>query len=423
MSRYHYQSLKTSTSIRLLSILPQQHDGDIALSVKDTTLAEAAAIRYKAISYTWGRDPASKKIWIDGSWMLLRPNLWRFLNHTFSTAYDLYDPPLYWIDAISINQDDLTEKASQVSMMGQIFSTAQAVYIWLDDTSKQKVLASKFRERCTEWREQGLDWAKPEWELVAWDIFTSEYREGDVLDLDVLDEIQTIANHDYWQRLWTFQEVLLGRQTYIILADTVVDIESFHALRKVAIAQAYGSFPQPEEFALQPQWSSLNHFLNFLGASRQYQYSPNERNWRLDWLLSISSVRKCSDIRDKVYGLVGICNTLKGFKVDYGCSVEDLLVRTFEKMKDDALRPTRANPQSVCKIGLDDLCGALGVEPLRLAMLTGLEDLKIQVLPGEYEDDILRAYDYIFLLDGRRWMDSGSFHVEKSNRSTGNMLS
>jgi hypothetical protein len=37
-----------------------------------------------------------------------------------------------WIDAVCINQVDLQERNSQVSMMGEIYAGAFAVRVWLD---------------------------------------------------------------------------------------------------------------------------------------------------------------------------------------------------------------------------------------------------------------------------------------------------
>lgn len=39
-----------------------------------------------------------------------------------------------WVDAISINQDDLEERASQVQLMGNIYKTATTVFAWIRET-------------------------------------------------------------------------------------------------------------------------------------------------------------------------------------------------------------------------------------------------------------------------------------------------
>lgn len=130
-------------------------------------LSEAPA--YSALSYTWaeaysseqttGTDKASSAnsscqrgepetiIYVDGSPRVITPNLYSAL-HDLDTCRDLalrhhnnqLDQgsttvhPIFdalWIDAVCINQDDLEEKSSQVKLMGEIFSQAKAVLIYL----------------------------------------------------------------------------------------------------------------------------------------------------------------------------------------------------------------------------------------------------------------------------------------------------
>jgi hypothetical protein len=40
-----------------------------------------------------------------------------------------------WVDAIYINQRDIFEKTYQVQMMGNIFSSASNILVWLGDTA------------------------------------------------------------------------------------------------------------------------------------------------------------------------------------------------------------------------------------------------------------------------------------------------
>ena len=64
----------------------------------------------------------------------MTPNLLQAL-HAISRALAgdpvLPEEPWIWIDALCINQDDKEEKAIQVPLMGEIFSKAQSVFVWL----------------------------------------------------------------------------------------------------------------------------------------------------------------------------------------------------------------------------------------------------------------------------------------------------
>lgn len=42
---------------------------------------------------------------------------------------------LFWIDAISINQEDLEERTQEVRYMGDIYKFAQRVVVWLGSAS------------------------------------------------------------------------------------------------------------------------------------------------------------------------------------------------------------------------------------------------------------------------------------------------
>jgi hypothetical protein len=43
---------------------------------------------------------------------------------------------LLWIDALCINQDDVNERTQQVRMMGDVYSSAEQVIIWLGPERK-----------------------------------------------------------------------------------------------------------------------------------------------------------------------------------------------------------------------------------------------------------------------------------------------
>lgn len=91
------------------------------------------------MSYTWGDPTANKAIEIDG--------------HAFKTTASVYEMLLHidlergiwlWIDALCINQAGFDERASQVKLMGSIYSMAKRVVIWLGPASEDSGLAIDF---------------------------------------------------------------------------------------------------------------------------------------------------------------------------------------------------------------------------------------------------------------------------------------
>lgn len=97
-------------------------------------------LHYEALSYEWG-DPDSPKheILLDGQPFIIRRNLWQALRclRTEISARTL------WVDAICINQEDVSERNHQVGMMGSIYSFASSVRVWLGekgDGSREAIL-------------------------------------------------------------------------------------------------------------------------------------------------------------------------------------------------------------------------------------------------------------------------------------------
>lgn len=115
-------------STRVFELLPGQPDDKVCLHLHHVALADKEP-QYEAISYTWGKDLASISIDVDGQDYTIRRNLHgclRILRNP-DTSRSL------WADAICINQTDLTEKARQVSVIGQIFRRAATVRVWLGE--------------------------------------------------------------------------------------------------------------------------------------------------------------------------------------------------------------------------------------------------------------------------------------------------
>lgn len=76
----------------------------------------------------WGTDLTTEQVVLNGQTKLIRKNLADAIR--FIRTPDMIVP--LWIDAISINQDDIIERGRQVKRMGQIYNNAMAVYSWLD---------------------------------------------------------------------------------------------------------------------------------------------------------------------------------------------------------------------------------------------------------------------------------------------------
>jgi len=75
----------------------------------------------------WGDQSETRSIFIDDKEFRVGSNLWNALSHLQHRPSSL---PI-WIDAICINQEDISERNSQLRMMSHIYFRAKRVLVWL----------------------------------------------------------------------------------------------------------------------------------------------------------------------------------------------------------------------------------------------------------------------------------------------------
>ncbi|KAK0750076.1 heterokaryon incompatibility protein-domain-containing protein, partial [Schizothecium vesticola] len=116
--------------IRLLHLRKRSiFSGLINLELVPVVLLQAATYNFEAISYTWGSEPPSKAILLNGSSHAVTPNVHALLLARGSMFRDRF----LWIDSMCINQADISEKTTQLRMMASVYETAHRVISWLGD--------------------------------------------------------------------------------------------------------------------------------------------------------------------------------------------------------------------------------------------------------------------------------------------------
>lgn len=125
---YQYQSLPSHGWFRLL-VLEAWTCPDYRISCRLFRERITSSKDYDALPYTWGTDEAIAPILINGQVHRVRYNLMRALQ-----SLGLPDKKRFlWIDALCINQGSPDERADQVSQMGEIYSGARRVVVWLGE--------------------------------------------------------------------------------------------------------------------------------------------------------------------------------------------------------------------------------------------------------------------------------------------------
>jgi Heterokaryon incompatibility protein (HET) len=158
---YIYPPLGSSSSIRVLELMPAKtrnarlrcllreevvriHELGLGGSV-DENGALSSGNDYDALSYAWESQIPDRSIIMrcEGGGEQIR-------RITFNVEAALRRPRLrtesrrLWVDSICIDQSSIAERNHQVSLMGDIYWSAQRVFIWLGESNEDAINTISF---------------------------------------------------------------------------------------------------------------------------------------------------------------------------------------------------------------------------------------------------------------------------------------
>jgi hypothetical protein len=131
------------------------------------------------IQYAWGDGLDTTTLILDGTSVPVAVSLYEALMAVRQKREDT----LVWVDALSIDQQNTNERASQVRLMGQIYSKAVQVAIWLGPEADESALAVQLLEQVAQ-------------NLVSPQRIRSVRQYPDSAALFAL------FKRNYWNRLW-----------------------------------------------------------------------------------------------------------------------------------------------------------------------------------------------------------------------------
>ena len=141
-TRYTHSLLSSPNSIRLIKLEPHEFtDGAIRVQLVEMNIQDPQS--YEALSYTWDAQKADRDITCHDHPLAITANCaaaLRRLRHTIRNR-------MLWIDAICIDQYSNSEKNQQVPLMGQIYTKASKVIVWLGHDSQETDAAIRYLSR------------------------------------------------------------------------------------------------------------------------------------------------------------------------------------------------------------------------------------------------------------------------------------
>lgn len=351
-----YQPLHSRTSTRLFGLQSGTIHDEINGELYEVELTSATP-SYEALSYAWGASTGTHDIRIKGQVVRIRDNLYEALRHLRYPDKNR----MLWIDAISISQANLAEKAEQVAMIGTIFGGAARVVAWVGEHAD----FSQYIFDDVEWhhldKEAAFEQKSARLQIGASGCDESGPRDPGVHAVDVW-RLRAVVwapffMRDFWKRYWIVQEITLARHIIIqcgnsslswnsLFKDHWYEHEGQHTWDGIPILT--NSFHWDGELALDYDdiLSYRNARARFKGGDKEttlpkaphsLEAVPAARqrgNDIFDFLYRLCGLQ-CEDRRDRVFAALSLLQlphrgALRTIRPDYNLTIPELAVNLIQ---------------------------------------------------------------------------------------------
>lgn len=325
-----YGSLNPAArEIRLLRIEPgPMFDSPIVCTLYAVSLDDEPS--YECLSYVWGNQDHKRVVTVNNFEMPVGDNLELAMRRVRRTDR----PLIIWIDALSINQKDITERNSQVRLMDRIYSQATIVYAWLGPADQHTIPAF---DLIGEWTADvsslviygrnlvaGVERSTPkDWLAKVFKQHMELLRSGKLLCDPRFESLDYLYRRPFWKRVWVQQELFLAAKVVLKWGESSLPLN-----RLVCF---HSAFRDIRRAALQ------NREPEVISDVVQHLRDPSILFFKtsiLNFIDCLGHIRFCNalDPRDKVYGILGMYKGRRvNLTVDYSASISTIysdLVRT-----------------------------------------------------------------------------------------------
>ncbi|RYP53835.1 hypothetical protein DL768_001286 [Monosporascus sp. mg162] len=152
-----------------------------------------------------------------------------------------HEPIVLWVDAICINQKDIAERNSQLTLMWTIYRRAEEVLVWLgEDLTGHANLAFRSVERY-------LEQSRTQATLLSQDTGSFDYRElqpfspSEVVNGDetAANAVADILSRPWFSRIWVLREVGLATKATAFCGPVATPFENLVAFAAIIVYTSY----------------------------------------------------------------------------------------------------------------------------------------------------------------------------------------
>ena len=211
-----YQSLdKARREIRLVLLDPLlDPSGKLQCRLITSDLDDCKP--FSALSYCWGDENFTVPILVNGHEHQITTNLADFLQRMRQKMENL---ELLWVDALSINQNDIEERNHQVPLMRAIYKSAEKVIAWLgeaEEDSEIMISLQLFKELAS------AAIAHDNVETVI-----DKVQNPTSIAWASLNGVEAIEDRPWWTRRWVVQEAVLPKNLSIFCGSFILKWKDF----------------------------------------------------------------------------------------------------------------------------------------------------------------------------------------------------
>jgi hypothetical protein len=336
------QKLLSSRHIRLLKLYPATKDHGNEHAQKSSPLrCEVYQVSldnlttdgpplFAAASYVCGDQTHVERILCGRQKIGIPQNVYDVLCHLRVKSR----PRLVWIDYLCINQRDSHEKSHQVRMLHKIYAQAHVVS-WLGDGSGLDLnLVIFYLSMCAQLWIEAVRTDKSEkayFELRRESVAHLESYIDSQATVEphhrAMQELVSIANAEYFRRVWIVQEFILGKTNACQIGDTLHSVAVLAASAQV-LTGLFRRRPYLDNQSKSPTKKGEGDI--FERASLHY-FDPALHNYWLPGpgfdapsndleVVTTANIGVCSDPRDYIYGVTSFFNDPNSYPVDYTLS-------------------------------------------------------------------------------------------------------
>jgi hypothetical protein len=314
---YKYTPLRPD-QIRLIVLHPGAELDPISCQIITIQLQSADPYRYEAVSYTWATEDGdarkAKNIQVydekgnERKYIKVTTNCENALrqlrrHRTKSNRLDQY---LLWVDSICINQDRISERNHQVSIMDQIYMNAVQVDVCINAHGQDYRGAMKLLDHDAVVKQ---DFSDPGVDLLRFRKSVEKYfpdKDQPRNDLHpCFMQLASLFSRRYFSRVWVVQEILLSQHAVLHVNSEVISLNE-HILRIICDTCIFRSISIP----WLSRWVSV------------WDRAPG-----IILCLNMSLACSASDARDRIFAITGLLHpcTRAMIPIDYISSVQEVL--------------------------------------------------------------------------------------------------